>query len=51
MRTRTVILGYGIGVLMVAVFFVIVMGKIALSIGVSVFVILFGALIANCFCD
>ena len=51
MRTRTVILGYVIGVLMVAVFFATVMGKIVLPIGVSVFATLFAALIANRFWD
>ena len=51
MRTRTIVLGYGIGALMVAVSLATFMGKIAVPLGLSVFVILFVALIANRFWD
>ena len=51
MRTRTMVLGYGIGVLMVVVSFATFMGKMAVPLGLSVFIILFVALIANHFWD
>ena len=45
MRTRTIVLGYGIGVLMAVVFFATVEGKMDLPIALSVFLALFSALI------
>ena len=51
MRTRTIVLGYGVGVLMGVVFFATIMGKLDWHIGLPIEVTLLVALIATRFWD